>query len=244
MINIPTQILTTERDCCDAAVLFVLLAGLYFFVKMCYYILYILSVNEVEIIKEISERRSIRKYASASVDAEDIRAVLRAGMLSPSAKNRQPWKFYVYSGDSKAALLDNMEKGLIREREGEKTLPGSYNGLPDAFNTLRIMREAPVIIMVENTNGSSPFVPVNADDRVTEICDTLSVGAAVQNILLTAQEMGYGTLWVANTCFAYNELTEFAGISGQLTGAVVLGVPDEKPSARPRKTEDEVIIFR
>ena len=81
-----------------------------------------------------------------------------------------------------------------------------------------------MLIIIENTNGRSPYTEINADGRIAEICDTLSIGASVQNILLTATELGYGTLWIANTCFAYNELADFIGIKGQLVGAISLGI--------------------
>ena len=72
----------------------------------------------------------------------------------------------------------------------------------------------------------------------------MSIGASVQNILLTATELGYGTLWIANTCFAYDELVNFIDIKGQLVGAISLGVPNEAPNQRPRKEFDEVVEFR
>ena len=194
--------------------------------------------------KEIIERRSIRKYKAKDVSKKDIEQILKAGVYAPSAKNRQPWKYYVYTGDKKGKLLDHMESGLIRERNGNKLLPNSQYGLPDAFNTLKIMREAPVLIVIENTNGISPYVEIDADDRVTEICDTLSIGASVQNILLTATELGYGTLWIANTCFAYNELVDFIDIKGQLVGAISLGIANETPASRPRKDFVDVVEFR
>lgn len=99
------------------------------------------------------------------------------------------------------------------EKEG---LTAGVRSLPDAFHTLKIMREAPVLI----------------------------VGASVQNILLTATELGYGTLWIANTCFAYNELVNFMGIKGQLVGAVSLGIANETPDQRPRKDFLDVVEFR
>lgn len=194
--------------------------------------------------RAIIERRSIRKYKEDKVKREDIESILQAGIMAPSAKNRQPWKYIVYEGESKDELLDVMEKGLIRERDGEKILPKSQNGLPDAFYTLRVMRQAPIVIIIENTNGHSPYNDIDADGRVAEICDTLSIGASVQNILLTATELGYGTLWIANTCFAYNELTDFIGIKGQLVGAILLGVPNENPKPRPRKDISDVVWFR
>lgn len=74
------------------------------------------------------------------------------------------------------------------------------------FNTLRIMKEAPVVIIVMNTNGQSPYEDVDADGMVMEICDSLSIGASIQNMLLKATEIGLGTLWIANTCFAYEKM--------------------------------------
>ena len=132
----------------------------------------------------------------------------------------------------------------MRESGENKLLPDSQYGLPDAFHTLQIMREAPVLIIIENTNGTSPYLEIDTDHRVTEICDTLSIGASIQNILLTATELGYGTLWIANTCFAYNELVDFMGIKGQLVGAISLGIADEAPEQRPRKDFSEVVEFR
>lgn len=194
--------------------------------------------------QEIKSRRSIRKYKKEAIDRNDIELILKAGIYAPSAKNRQPWKYYVYTKNNKDKLLDCMEAGLMRESGENKLLPDSQYGLPDAFHTLQIMREAPVLIMIENTNGTSPYLEIDTDHRVTEICDTLSIGASIQNILLTATELGYGTLWIANTCFAYNELVDFMNIKGQLVGAISLGIADEAPEQRPRKDFSEVVEFR
>ena len=43
----------------------------------------------------IYHRTSIRKYQDKSVEREKIEAILRAAMQAPSAKNQQPWEFYV-----------------------------------------------------------------------------------------------------------------------------------------------------
>lgn len=194
--------------------------------------------------KEIFDRRSIRKYRQDSISRDVITEVLEAAIAAPSAKNRQPWKYYVYEGEEKERLLIEMEAGLVRERDSYRTLPESQHALPDAFNTLKIMREAPVLIIIENTNGISPFSAVDSEHRVAEICDSLAIGASIQNILLTATEKGLGTLWIANTCFAYQELVDHIGIKGQLIGAISMGVPNENPGPRPRKSFDEVIEFR
>ncbi len=136
----------------------------------------------------IYTRRSIRKFQDKPVSREIIEAVIQVGSAAPSAKNRQPWKCIVLGNHSKEEFLSLMEKGIYREENECAMLPKSKNGLPDAKNTLRIMREAPVLIVVINTNGKSPFTALDTDERFTEICDTLSIGAFIENMLLQAQD--------------------------------------------------------
>lgn len=49
----------------------------------------------------IYDRRSIRKYQDREVSAEYIEQLIDAARMAPSAKNRQPWKYIVYTGDGK-----------------------------------------------------------------------------------------------------------------------------------------------
>ena len=192
----------------------------------------------------IEERRSIRKYTDQKVSKDQIETIINSARLAPSAKNRQPWKFLVFTEDEKSKLLEVMEKALYKEQEEHNLLPKSGFGLPDAFNTLRVMREAPVVIIVMNTNGKTPYQPIDSDGRVAEICDSLSIGAAIENMLLKATELGLGTLWIANTCFAYDDLIKFINSDGQLISAVTVGYSDESPNQRPRKPLQDILEYR
>lgn len=93
-------------------------------------------------LKAISERRSIRRFQNTPVPVETINTILQAGMLAPSSKNRQPWKFIVVSGQSKDIMLQVMADGLAREKENA-LLPASRQHLGGAVHTLEIMRQAP-----------------------------------------------------------------------------------------------------
>lgn len=190
------------------------------------------------------ERRSIRKYQNRMVERGDIEKLIEAARLAPSAKNRQPWKYIVYTGTEKEKLLNAMEQGLNREAAEHNLLPKSAFGLPDAFHTLQVMRQAPVVIIVMNTNGQSPYEEIDTDRRFSEICDSLSIGASVENMLLKATQLGLGTLWIANTCFAYHDMMQVIQSPGQLIGAVALGYPDEQPSKRPRKPLEDILEYR
>lgn len=44
---------------------------------------------------DLFHRVSIRKYQDRPVEREKIVEILRAVMAAPSAKNQQPWEFYV-----------------------------------------------------------------------------------------------------------------------------------------------------
>lgn len=193
-------------------------------------------------LEEIYSRRSIRKYTNEPISCPIIEKIIDAGRVAPSAKNRQPWKYLVYSGEAKVRLLSIMKKGIEME-EINPRLPLSVNGIPDAKNTLRIMENAPVVIVVLNTNGKSPFVQLDVDGRFSEMNDLLSIGASIENMLLKAEELNIGTLWIGNTCFAYQELMEYIGSTAELVGAIALGYKAETPAMRPRKKIEDIIVY-
>jgi nitroreductase len=49
----------------------------------------------MEVSAAIKGRRSVRSYKDQEVESSKIEKVLEAGRLSPSANNRQEWKFIV-----------------------------------------------------------------------------------------------------------------------------------------------------
>ncbi len=145
--------------------------------------------------------------------------------------------------------MEQEQRSLVNTGDGFKKIIITKDAVAPLYNDEGILVMSVYDFLLnpdsmENTNGTSPYLEIDTDHRVTEICDTLSIGAAIQNILLTATELGYGTLWIANTCFAYNELVDFMSIKGQLVGAISLGIADEAPEQRPRKDFSEVVEFR
>ena len=43
----------------------------------------------------VQQRRSHRKFTNQQVDAEDVQLILRAALMSPTAKNSRAWRFVV-----------------------------------------------------------------------------------------------------------------------------------------------------
>ena len=192
-------------------------------------------------IEAIKNRRSIRKYKNKAVDKEQITQILQAGMLAPSSKNRQPWKFVVAMGGAKEKACHAMEEGISREKK-EPFIPDSSSYISGAEHTLRIMRQAPVLIFIVNTLAASFNKALSMDERVSEICNAQSIGAAIENMTLEAAAQGLGSLWICDSFFAQKELSDWAG--GELYAILAVGYADEGPTVRPRKKAEDVIEWR
>ena len=53
----------------------------------------------------IFSRRSIRVYTGEPIDEADLTSLLEAGMAAPSASNRKPWHFCVFTDVAKFKVL-------------------------------------------------------------------------------------------------------------------------------------------
>ncbi|MER2138693.1 MAG: nitroreductase family protein [Succiniclasticum sp.] len=208
------------------------------------------KVSAVSALNAIKNRRSIRKFKPDAISEMDLHTILEAGIAAPSSKNRQPWHFTVARGEVKEELARVMERGLNLEVKAHKPfLPESMRYINGAFTSVNVMREAPVVVLVSNERGSgTDFASdLSVDERVAEICNVQSVAAAVENMLVAAQELGIGSLWVCDIFFAYPEISEWLEKKnpghGMLVAALCFGYADEEPKARARKNIHDVATF-
>ena len=190
----------------------------------------------MELTHAIKSRRSIRKYKDESIPKEFIEKIIEAGTLAPSGKNKQPWKFYVIQGEKRREMVVEMQKGMKRlEDMGIKT--GS------ARHSREVMAEAPVTIFVFNPTSKHPLLKRDTLEVYSDVVDIQSIGAAIQNMLLTAVDLGLGSLWICDVFFGYEEICDWLGEKGQMIAAVSLGYPDQSPAPRPRKSVSEVTEY-
>lgn len=185
----------------------------------------------------IESRRSIRHFKPDPLSREIVESILDAARLAPSGKNRQPWRFVVVQNHEREKMSACLQAGLAFSKQ---------NNIPtgSAENTFRIMCEAPVTVFIFNPADTNPWSERTIPQRISNIVDTQSIGAAIQNMLLRAQELGVGSLWICDTFSAYNDLCEWLGRDCLLVAAVTLGYPAEFPTARPRMALDELVEWR
>lgn len=148
-------------------------------------------------------RRSVRKFkADLPVRNEDIKLMLEAAMMAPSAVNSRPWEFIVVT-DVKA------KEGIMNVHEYSKML-----------------RTAPLAIIVCGkpecqAELGEPFWPQDC-------------AAAIENILIQATALGYGSCW----CGCYPVESRVKGLQGLFgiksipVAVIAIGVADETPKAK------------
>lgn len=180
----------------------------------------------------INSRRSIRKFKDKPVAREILERLLDITIKAPSAKNRQPWRFIVLTGDKKEKMTDILYNSAIYLKENDIVDIGSCE------YTVNSMRQAPVIILIynaENKPGEN-----NGDNRYAWSANIQSIGGAIQTMLLEATDMGLGTLWICDVFYAEQQISEWLNREDELVAAVAIGYADENPNPRPRRNWQEV----
>jgi F420 biosynthesis protein FbiB-like protein len=182
--------------------------------------------------RAIATRRSIRRFTKDPLPREVVERILAATVQAPSAKNYQPWRFVVLEGEHHDRLATMMlEAATSLKAQGVNI--GSLEG------TARAMLGAPLTVVVFNT-APPPEVPAEAHDDWHWVM-AQSTGGAIQTMLLAAQALGVGSLWICDILYVSSAVREWLGHPHDpIVAAVTLGYADEAPKPRPRRPWQEV----
>jgi nitroreductase len=197
----------------------------------------------MELMDAISNRRSIRKFINKDIDKNILINILNAGIYAPSPKNNQPWKFIVITNEGKHEMIKIIKAGFESIRQTYGLLIDSKNFLLSADHTIKIMEEAPVTIFVINTENKflNRQTPVR---KFFEMANILSIGAAVENMLLASLEYGIGGLWISDIHYIHQEIGEWLHTDRQIVAAGALGYPAESPPPGTRKEMSSLVEWK
>lgn len=170
--------------------------------------------------KIFSLRQSCRNYdGGREVEQSKLNAVLEAGILAPSAKNFQPWNFYVCRGNST-----------------EKVRKHCQHGGANAF-----LDNCPVLIVVtlrqKPDSGERPLNVTKQDFR------PFDAGMAVEQMCLEATDQGLSTCvigWLDCT-----GIQQEIGTDEEVKVVLALGYAASDDVIRPKKRRsfEEVVKF-
>ncbi len=192
-------------------------------------------------IQTIYERRAVRKYKATPVAVSLIETVIDAGRMAPSAMNKQPWKFYVFTNKEtirsmsveikKAAARDFLKSGLKQIIKMAIALFHTATGITFSKSADPVFYGAPAVI----------FITAPEDNEWA----ALDVGMCVQNMMLAAKSLGLDSCPVGFAKYlkhtkSYSMLPAKPGEHIHL--AVILGYGDELPEVHKRIKNNLIII--
>ncbi len=195
----------------------------------------------------IQARTSVRNFLPDAIPMEDVREIVRLAACAPSVNNYQPWRFYAISRKS---LLEEMADIVYRKIQeipsNESRVSQNVKSQVEWFSTF--FRNAPLVIAIsmesyETVLEKSVGLSHDEINRQRNFPDIQSAGAAIQNLLLAAVDMGYGACWMSAPMIACSDLESMIGIekTDQLIAFVALGRPANPPKPREKKNVDEIL---
>jgi nitroreductase len=169
----------------------------------------------MSILDTIKNRRSIRDFKDQEIPDETIGALIEAIRWAPSAGNLQSRKFYfIFNKDMKKKLAE-------------------------AALNQNFIAQAPLVVVA----CLDRKIAARYGERGVNLYSIQDVAASVMNMMLTANELGLGSVWVG----AFNEFDVFEQLNLphdlRPIAIVPIGFPAKIPKPTPRISKDEAVEF-
>ena len=201
----------------------------------------------------IYQRKSVRAFQPTPIPEEDLRQILAAATQAPSGKNIQNWHFVVIRSQQKIAeitkIVENKNAQMAVFLMEEKAR--SFRGLLPYYT---VFRDAPVLVLAYGGPYPASDLQGCTEPQVIEAANAAqlaqpgiqNVSAAMENMLLAAAALGYGSCWMTGPTFAAKEISACVGFAKegyQLLAITPLGLPATSSGSPPRKALEEVVTF-
>jgi F420 biosynthesis protein FbiB-like protein len=195
----------------------------------------------------VAARRSIRAFTGEPVARARIDALVEAACLAPAPHHSRPWRFVVVDTDAaKRDLASGMGERWRRDLAGDGVDPARVDELVSASH--RKLVDAPAMVLGCLTWDGLDRYPDAARRRAEWGMALLSLGAAVENLMLAAAEAALASCWVAAPIFCPEEARDALALPAEWLphALVLLGHPDPayRGRARPPVPLDELRTFR
>jgi nitroreductase/ketosteroid isomerase-like protein len=193
------------------------------------------DMDQEYLFKTIDGRRTVRAYRTDPVPDAHIMRILDTARFAPTAGNIQPWKFVVLK-DRKH--LDDLAETLKAAWEGRIS---SEKGMDDVKREEYIDSGKKAIAGVM---AAPVFVLVFVDTSVYPQSTAWDGCLAVENLMLAAKSLGYGTGFFT-TYFPEDVIKHFVKAPDDLQSicATPIGIPQEWPEIPEKKDLDEFLVY-
>ncbi len=191
----------------------------------------------------LQSRRSVRKYQDRPVSHELIEQVLESARWAPSPHGRQPWRFVVLTTQKlKLQLADQMGSTWQQNLH--------MDGQDAEIVNIRLQKSrqrilnAPVIVIPCLYLEDLDYYPDErrqADEKTMAI---QSIGAAIQNMLLMAYDLGLDAGWMCAPLFCPEVVCKALDLDPRLIpqALITIGYAAADPERRERLPLSSLIV--
>jgi coenzyme F420-0:L-glutamate ligase/coenzyme F420-1:gamma-L-glutamate ligase len=188
-------------------------------------------------------RSSVRKYRNTAVPRDYLEQMLEAAGWAPSPHGRQPWRFVVLTRqEPKEQLADAMGATWRQNLE--------MDGQDERIVTIRLEKsrqrilKAPAIIIPCLYLEDLDRYPDEKRQNDETIMAIQSLGAAIQNMLLRAYDLGLDTGWMCAPLFCPEVVVETLALDSHLIphAMITVGYAAADPQRRERLPLSTLIV--
>jgi len=187
-------------------------------------------------------RRSVRRYVDRPVPREVLDHILTAAIWSPSAHNRQPWRFAVVTApDTRQRLATAMGTRLRADLTADHTPLEVIE--KDVSRSFSRISKSPALILVSLSMADMDRYPDEKRMRNEYLMTVQSTAMAVQNLLLAAHREGLGACWMCAPLFCPDVVSAELDLPAdwQPQALITLGYPAETKTSTRAAVESRVL---
>jgi coenzyme F420-0:L-glutamate ligase / coenzyme F420-1:gamma-L-glutamate ligase len=189
-------------------------------------------------------RRTIRDFTDAPVDGARVRRAVATALTAPAPHHSEPWRFVlVESAAGRSGLLDAMRDAWVADLRNDGF---SEEQIARRVRRGEPLRRAPLIIVPCLVPDAAHEYPDEKRNRAEEAMFTVSMGAAVQNLLIALAVEGLGSAWISSTLFCQDVAAAALSLppGWHPMGAIAVGHAAESARPRPPRDPDDFLLTR
>ena len=189
-------------------------------------------------------RRTIRAFTAEPVDPAAVRRAVATALTAPAPHHSEPWRFVLCeTAQARTRLVDAMRAAWTADLRGDGFTPEQVTRRLRRGDVLRL---APLIIVPCLVTDAAHDYPDERRNRSEQAMFTVSMGAAVQNLLVALAVDGLGSAWISSTLFCQDVAAAAMDLPAgwRPMGAVAVGHPAEQARSRPPREPEDFILTR
>jgi len=203
----------------------------------------------MELKQAIEKRASIRTFTDELVPVKELKELVRRAGLAPSVNNFQPWRFYAITNKQIMNKLATKVSEKIKQLPENRSI-ASKNVKSQVEWFATFFENAPAVIAMamedyESVLEKGVHLSHEEINKLRNFPDMQSAGAAIQNMLLSAVDLGYGACWLSAPMMAKEDLETILNIENpyHLIAFVAVGKASKDLQSKPKKSLDEIFLL-